>query len=93
MNQRDLAVKVAAASVVRANNDAGAEFMRSFCKEPGDEAKIRRMLGFTPNWTLEQGIQQTIDLIASGKIVDYREPQYSNERVLIDGRQIPEPPR
>lgn len=43
MNQRDLPVKVAAASVVRANNDAGAEFMRRFCPTPADVAKIRRV--------------------------------------------------
>jgi glycosyltransferase involved in cell wall biosynthesis len=43
MNQRDLPAKVAAASVVRANNDAGAEFMRGFCPTPADEAKIRRV--------------------------------------------------
>jgi len=43
MNQRDLPVKIAAASAVRTNNDSGAEFMRRFCAGPEDESKIRRV--------------------------------------------------
>jgi nucleoside-diphosphate-sugar epimerase len=49
--------------------------------------KIRRILGFVPRWTLEEGIEQTIDAIASGQIVDYQEPRYSNERVLVAGNE------
>jgi nucleoside-diphosphate-sugar epimerase len=44
--------------------------------------KIHRILGFAPQWTLEEGIAQTIEAIEDGRIVDYRDPKYSNERVL-----------
>ncbi len=43
MNQLDLSVKVSAANLVRANNDSGANFMRQFCADESDEAKIRRV--------------------------------------------------
>lgn len=45
-------------------------------------AKIRKVLGFTPRWTVEQGVQQVIDAIASGKISDYRDAKYSNVKFL-----------
>ena len=44
--------------------------------------KIRRMLGFSPRWTLEEGIRQTIDAIESGRVADYRDAEYSNARAL-----------
>jgi hypothetical protein len=47
-------------------------------------AKIRNRLGFTPRWTLEQGIQQVIEAIRSGKIGDYRESKYSNVKFLSE---------
>ena len=43
MNQLGLDRKIGAANVVRANNDAGAAFVRRFCRSPADEAKIRRV--------------------------------------------------
>ena len=47
--------------------------------------KIRRMLGFAPRWTLEDGIQQVITALRSGRILDYRDPEYSNVRLLDGG--------
>ncbi|HYX71659.1 MAG TPA: hypothetical protein VE732_02735, partial [Nitrososphaera sp.] len=44
--------------------------------------KIRRTLGFTPQWTLEQGIRQVIEVIASGKVTDFRDAKYSNVKFL-----------
>jgi nucleoside-diphosphate-sugar epimerase len=40
--------------------------------------KINRTLGFKPRWTVDQGIDQVIEAIASGKVVDYRDAKYSN---------------
>ena len=50
-----------------------------------DFAKIRDQLGFTPEWTLDAGVQQVVDAVRSGKVRDYRDPMYSNVRFLIDG--------
>ena len=47
-------------------------------------AKIEQMLGFEPEWTVPQGIQQVIEAIASGEVSDYRDPQYSNVRFLTE---------
>ncbi len=44
--------------------------------------KIRDVLGFRPEWTVEQGVLQVIDAIRSGKIDDYRNPLYSNVKFL-----------
>lgn len=45
-------------------------------------AKIRKQLGFTPEWTVEGGIEQVIRAVESGQIHDYKEPQYSNIKFL-----------
>ncbi|MDA0658522.1 MAG: SDR family oxidoreductase [Planctomycetota bacterium] len=50
-----------------------------------DFSKIRNELNFTPQWTVEQGIQQVLDAIASGEVTDYREAQYSNVKFLTTG--------
>jgi len=47
-----------------------------------DFSKIRNRLGFTPQWTIEQGIQQVLEAIASGEVTDYRDVQYSNVKFL-----------
>lgn len=47
-------------------------------------SKIRRLLDFTPRWTLEQGIQQVIDALNSGVIQDYRDARYSNVKFLSE---------
>jgi nucleoside-diphosphate-sugar epimerase len=41
-------------------------------------AKIQRMLGFSPKWSVEQGITQVAYAIRSGAVKDYKAPQYSN---------------
>lgn len=46
--------------------------------------KIRRELGFVPQWTLADGIRQVIDVIRSGEVTDYREAKYSNVKYLIE---------
>jgi nucleoside-diphosphate-sugar epimerase len=45
-------------------------------------SEIRNTLGFEPNWTVEQGIQQVIAAFKSGKIKDYRDAKYSNVKFL-----------
>ena len=47
-----------------------------------DFSKIEKVLGFEPIWTLETGVEQVLEAIASGQIEDYREAQYSNELYL-----------
>ena len=44
--------------------------------------KIRRLLGFTPQWTVEKGIEQVREAILSGSVKDYRQPEYSNIKFL-----------
>ncbi|GIV19731.1 MAG: hypothetical protein KatS3mg023_1482 [Armatimonadota bacterium] len=46
--------------------------------------KIRRVLGFKPRWTLEQGVQQVIEALRSGMIKDYRDARYSNVKFLSE---------
>lgn len=46
--------------------------------------KIRRTLGFTPQWTLEQGISQVIEAIQSGKVTNYQDAKYSNVKYLSE---------
>ena len=43
-----------------------------------DFSKIRNQIDFTPDWSIEQGIQQVLEAIASGRITDYRDPHFSN---------------
>jgi nucleoside-diphosphate-sugar epimerase len=45
-------------------------------------AKIRNELNFEPHWTLELGIQQVLEAIARGDIIDYSEAKYSNVKFL-----------
>lgn len=47
-----------------------------------DFSKIHTALQFEPRWTVQQGIQQVLEAIASGRIHDYRDPMYSNEKFL-----------
>jgi nucleoside-diphosphate-sugar epimerase len=44
--------------------------------------KIRRTLGYLPEWTVEKGIQQVIEAVQSGQVRDYKEPHYSNIKFL-----------
>ena len=43
-----------------------------------DFSKIADELGFQPKWTVQQGVEQVLDAIATGKVADYRDPKYSN---------------
>ncbi|HTQ40741.1 MAG TPA: SDR family oxidoreductase [Pirellulales bacterium] len=45
-------------------------------------AKIRNQLNFEPQWTLERGIEQVLEAIARGDILDYRDAKYSNVKFL-----------
>jgi nucleoside-diphosphate-sugar epimerase len=45
-------------------------------------SKIRNHLNFEPQWTLEAGIQQVLESIARGDILDYRDAKYSNVKFL-----------
>ena len=49
-----------------------------------DFTKIHSLLGFVPRWTVEGGIQQVLEAIASGEITDYHDPQYSNVKYLTE---------
>lgn len=46
--------------------------------------KIRRTLGFAPQWTLERGITQVIEAINSGKVTNYQDAKYSNVKYLSE---------
>jgi len=50
-----------------------------------DFSRIRRVLNFFPEYTVEQGVQQVMDAIASGAVADYRDPKYSNVKLLSEG--------
>lgn len=47
-----------------------------------DFGKIRKILGFAPEWTIDKGIQQVIKLVRDGKVQDYQDPKYSNVKFL-----------
>lgn len=46
--------------------------------------KIRKQLGFTPRWTVEQGAMQVIQAIQSGKVRDYKDSKYSNAKFFSE---------
>lgn len=45
-------------------------------------SKIRHALDFKPQWRLDQGISQVVDVIREGVVRDYRDPIHSNVRFL-----------
>jgi nucleoside-diphosphate-sugar epimerase len=47
-------------------------------------SRIRKALNFEAEWTLEAGIQQVVDAIRSGKVIDYHHPKYSNVKFLSE---------
>jgi nucleoside-diphosphate-sugar epimerase len=51
-------------------------------------ARIREALGFLPQWSIEEGVMQVLEAIATGKVVNYRDARYSNVKFLSeeDGR-------
>ena len=44
--------------------------------------KIRRTLNFRPQFNLEYGVQQVIDVITNGSVTDYADAKYSNVKFL-----------
>ena len=46
--------------------------------------KIRQVLHFAPQWSVEQGVQQVITAIRSGQVADYHDAQYSNVKFLSE---------
>ena len=46
--------------------------------------KIHNHLGYEPVWTLELGVQQVLEAIASGDVDDYQHPRYSNVKFLTE---------
>jgi len=49
-----------------------------------DFSKLRNTLGFTPQWTVSRGIEQVLEAIANGEVVDYRDARYSNVKFLSE---------
>jgi len=47
-------------------------------------AKLVRTVGFTPRWTVEQGIRQVIEAMETGAVRDYRDSKHSNVKFLGD---------
>ncbi len=50
--------------------------------------KAAAELGFQPKWTIEQGIEQVLDAVASGAVGDFRDKQYSNVKYLKESGLI-----
>src|SRR5262249_32476720 len=48
--------------------------------------KIHNLLGFVPQWSVAQGVQQVISRIQSGQIGDYRDAKSSNVKFLSEER-------
>jgi nucleoside-diphosphate-sugar epimerase len=44
--------------------------------------KINQALGFSPEWTIERGVEQVVEALRSGKVRDYRDARYSNIKFL-----------
>jgi nucleoside-diphosphate-sugar epimerase len=49
-----------------------------------DFSKVQKTLGFAPQWTVEKGIQQVIEAMRAGKVVDYKDARYSNVKFLTE---------
>ena len=46
--------------------------------------KIRKELDFSPLWTVEMGVHQVLDAIATGRVTNYRDPKFSNVKFLSE---------
>lgn len=51
--------------------------------------KIRRTLGYAPQWTLERGISQVIEAMNAGKVANYQDAKYSNVKYLSEEGTTP----
>lgn len=59
-------------------------FAQSFANWLAVVGEYGFMLGFVPQWTGENGIQQVIDALRNGKVRDYRASIYSNVKYLTE---------
>ncbi len=50
--------------------------------------KIRKQLGFTPKFTVTDGIREIKRAIEGGKITDYKDPRYNNYKTLCDEHEV-----
>lgn len=46
--------------------------------------KIEKTLGFTPKWSVDEGVEQVIQAIRTGKVTDYKDARYSNVKFLTE---------
>jgi hypothetical protein len=46
--------------------------------------KIHNLLGYAPQWTIEQGITQVVEALQTGKVQDYQDAKYSNVKFLSE---------
>jgi nucleoside-diphosphate-sugar epimerase len=47
-------------------------------------SRIRTVLNFHPEWTIEAGVRQVVDAIRGGRVIDYRHAKYSNVKFLSE---------
>lgn len=75
------------AEIVKSGNDGDNRNYRV------DFSKIRMMVGFETQWTVEGGINQVIAAIDAGLITDYKHAKYSNLAYLSEtgGNQLARP--
>lgn len=52
--------------------------------------KIYNLLNFQPKYSVQDGITEIVDAFATGQLVDYREPRYSNLAFLNDHSDLPQ---
>lgn len=50
--------------------------------------KIHTLLGYVPQWTIEEGISQVVEAVASGEVQDYHDAKYSNVKFLSESGAI-----
>lgn len=48
-------------------------------------AKLRRLLNFTPNFTVEDGVREIAEAVKTGRLADFRDAKYSNHKTLSEG--------
>lgn len=75
------------AEIIKSGNDGDNRNYRV------DFSKIKMMLGFETQWTVEGGINQVIAAIDAGHVIDYKHPKYSNFAYLSEtkGNQLARP--
>jgi nucleoside-diphosphate-sugar epimerase len=50
--------------------------------------KIRRLLDYKPQWSVEAGVRQVLEAIQAGKIKDFHNPKYSNVKLLSEDNAL-----